>query len=148
MFECHPTVTGRIQKQLAVGNNHSLYVEEYGNPDGIPVIVIMVDLEVAPIRISLVILIQSNIESFYMINAVVEDTVCHPDFPQMLIDKLTCANSHFLSVTCTDAGHSGTEPANISALVNATNNFAAQCDVQDLAQNPGQYSNTKRSSLQ
>jgi len=59
------------------------------------------------------------------------DNVCHPSFPQLLIDRLRKANINFLHVSWTDAGHAGTEPANIRALVEATNDFAVQFEPRE-----------------
>lgn len=52
------------------------------------------------------------------------DKVCHPDFPRQLIEQLQRTNCRFLHVTWTDAGHSGTEPATLSALVAAADEQA------------------------
>lgn len=77
------------------------------------------------------------------------DTVCHRSFPEMLINRLNAANIKFLSVTWTEAGHAGTEPANISALVAATCHFAEQeleksrnsCVTPALTSTVGMFSN-------
>ncbi len=40
MPELYPVIKPRKEQHLAVGDDHVLYVAEYGNPEGIPVIVV------------------------------------------------------------------------------------------------------------
>ncbi len=55
-----------------------------------------------------------------------EDKVCPPEQADMLFEAIQTAGSTKITIAKTNAGHSASEPENISALVSATNEFASK----------------------
>ena len=69
----YPEIPANFTGMMKVDDTHTIYYEESGNPDGIPVFFYMVDQDVEQLHHVDVILTQKHIESFYLINVEVEN---------------------------------------------------------------------------
>ena len=69
----YPEIPANFTKMMKVDDTHTIYYEESGNPDGIPVIFLHVDQDVGQHHRADVILIQERIELFCLINVEVEN---------------------------------------------------------------------------
>ena len=73
MHFLYPAIKPYTQHELKVSDLHTLYIEETGNPEGIPVIVLHTGPGASSTMVIFVVFLTHNIiELFFLINAVVD----------------------------------------------------------------------------